>query len=99
MPSCLLALVALLTPRLVLVLLVAFTGFLGEAYQTVLWPLVGFFVVPLTTLAYAVAINWNHTVTGGYFVLVLLASLADLGALGGTGYRQRTFLFMQRRGM
>jgi len=40
--------------------------------------------MPLTTLAYAWAINSNGAVNGGYFAVVLLAALIDLGVIGGS---------------
>ncbi len=91
MPTCLFALMAFFTPRLVIILLTLFSNFLGYAYRGLLWPLLGFFFMPLTTLAYAAAINWSGNVTGGYFFMVLLAALADLGVLGG-GVRLRSLL-------
>ncbi len=36
---------------------------IGQAYQTNIWPILGFFLMPLTTLAYAWAVNANGTVT------------------------------------
>ena len=81
---CLLGALALLLPRFVLVLVWLFGGgWLGRAYQTVLWPLLGFFFMPLTTLAYAFAMNSNGSVSGFYMVLVVLAVLIDLGMIGG----------------
>ncbi|MEO0812459.1 MAG: hypothetical protein AAFY60_06315 [Myxococcota bacterium] len=85
---CLLALIALATPRFVIVLLVIFSDFIGSAYQTVFWPVLGFFFLPTTTLAYAAAIQWNGSVQGGYFAMVLIAALIDLGVIGG-GARAR----------
>ena len=98
--GCLLGCLALLTPRAVLVLVFLFSGFLGRAYDSTIWPLLGFFFMPLTTLAYAAAINWNEGVTGGYFVMVLLAALIDLGVVGGTGGNRRWWVAVdrQRRG-
>ncbi|OGQ77634.1 MAG: hypothetical protein A2289_06290 [Deltaproteobacteria bacterium RIFOXYA12_FULL_58_15] len=82
--ACLIALFALLTPRLVLLVVIILTDFVGRAYEGWLWPLLGFFFMPLTTLAYAAAINWNNgSVSGFYFFMVLLAALGDLGSLGG----------------
>jgi hypothetical protein len=49
----------------------------------VLWPLLGFFFLPLTMLAYAWAVNTNGTVTGIYLVVVIVAVLVDLGIVGG----------------
>jgi hypothetical protein len=82
---------ALFFPRLAIILLWLFSGYLGRAYETVLWPLLGFFFLPLTTLAYAWAVNTNGTVNGIYLVVVVLAVLIDLGLLGGgaeTGRRK-----------
>ncbi len=86
---CLVGCLALLLPRITIVLVVLFSDFIGRAYQTVLWPLLGFFFMPLTTLAYAAAINWHGQVTGGYFVMVLLAALVDLGFFGGARWGRR----------
>jgi hypothetical protein len=55
-----------------------------------LWPLLGFFFMPLTTLAYAWAINSGGSVQGLYLVVVVLAVLMDLGLLGsGEASRRR----------
>ncbi len=81
---CLLTSLALFTPRFVIVLLVIFGDFIGRAYEGTLWPLLGFFFMPMTTLAYAAAINWNGSVSGLYFVMVLVAALLDLGFIGGS---------------
>ncbi len=82
--GCLLALLALITPRVVIVLIFLFSGYLGSAYETVLWPVLGFIFFPLTTLAYAFAINSNGSVDGIYLVLVVVAVLIDLGSFGGS---------------
>lgn len=63
---CLVLILALFIPRVTLVLIWLFSNYLGRAYQTVLWPLLGFFFMPLTTLAYAWAMNANGSVAGGY---------------------------------
>jgi hypothetical protein len=84
---CLLTLPAIIVPRLVIVLLVIFSDWLGAAYETVLWPLLGFFFLPLTTLAYALAIHQAGAVRGWWTAVVVLAVLMDLGssASGGRG--------------
>jgi hypothetical protein len=87
---CILTIIALAFPRLVLFLVFFFSNYLGRAYQTTLWPLLGFFFMPLTTLAYAWAINSNASVEGLYLVIVVLAVLVDLGLLGsGEASRRR----------
>ncbi len=80
---CLIALFALFFPRVAIVLVVIFSDYIGAAYQTVFWPLLGFLFMPVTTLAYAWAINSNGSVSGGYLFVVILAVLLDLGILGG----------------
>lgn len=85
---CLLALLSLLAPRLVIILLAIFSSYLSSAYQTILWPVLGFFFMPFTTLAYAWAINSNGSVAGFYLAVVVVAVLFDLGSMGG-GYSQR----------
>ncbi len=80
---CLIALFALFFPRIAIVLVVIFSDYIGAAYQTVFWPLLGFLFMPVTTLAYAWAIHSNGSVSGGYLLVVMLAILIDLGILGG----------------
>ena len=80
---CLIGCLALVAPRFAIILVVIFSDYLGAAYQTVHWPLLGFFCMPLTTLAYAWAINENGSVSGIYLVVVVLAALMDLGIIGG----------------
>jgi hypothetical protein len=81
---------ALSAPRFAIVVVVIFSDYIGRAYETALWPLVGFFVMPLTTLAYAWAINSRGSVDGLQLVVVVLAALIDLGMLGGSeGERRR----------
>jgi hypothetical protein len=45
--------------------------------------------MPLTTLAYAFAVNSNGSVTGFYQVLVVVAVLVDLGLIGGSEVSRR----------
>lgn len=90
--SCLIGCLALFTPRLAIVVVVLFSDYLGRAYETTLWPLLGFLFMPLTTLAYAWAVNSNRTVTGIYLAVVVVAVLLDLGLVGGgaaAGRRRR----------
>lgn len=76
-------------PRLALALVFIFSNYLGHAYDTMIWPLLGFFFMPLTTLAYAWAVNTHGTVTGIYLVVVVIAVLMDLGLVGGSGASAR----------
>lgn len=86
---CLAALLALVSPRLALFVLWLFSDMLDRAYEGWLLPLVGFFLLPWTTLAYAVM--WDlgtRTVDGAEWLVVLLALVADLASYaGGRSYR------------
>ncbi|HLL86715.1 MAG TPA: hypothetical protein VK387_05350 [Thermoleophilaceae bacterium] len=86
MPGCLVAVLALISPRLALVVLWLFSDLLSAAFQSWLIPLIGFFVLPWTTLAYAGmwALGRGSAVTGFEWFLVVLAFVVDLGSyLGG----------------
>jgi hypothetical protein len=80
MPCCL-GLLALSAPRVVIVLVVFFSDYIGRAYATVLWPLLGFIFAPTTTLAYAFAMH-NGGARGLYLALIVIAVLIDLGSSG-----------------
>ena len=81
--GCLVVLVAITLPRFVMVVLWLFSDYLSHAYGTWLWPLIGFFVLPTTTLAYAIAQNRYHGVKGIGLALVILGVLVDVGVIGG----------------
>jgi hypothetical protein len=87
--GCLFALVALVTPRFILFILWLFTNYLNTAFSSGWWGLLGFFFLPTTTIAYAIAQNEFTTVTGGIeamgIVLIVLGVVIDVGMLGGSG--------------
>ena len=93
---CLVALIALAAPRLAIILLVLFSDYIGRAYQTVLWPLLGFLFAPYTTLAYAWAKNTNGTVDGIYLIVIIIAVLVDIGVLGGGASTRRERIIVKR---
>ena len=86
--GCLLAVLGLLTPRVVMVLLWLFTNYLSRAFETFIWPLLGFIFLPTTTLAYAVAQNSFDGLKGIGLLIFVLGVLLDFGLLGG-GARSR----------
>ena len=85
---CLLVLLAFFTPRIVLFLLWLFTNYLSRAYETALWPILGFFFLPATTIGYAIAQNELGGLNGLGIVAVVIGLAVDIGLLGG-GARQR----------
>jgi hypothetical protein len=68
---------------------VVFSDYIGRAYESVLWPFLGFLFLPLTTLAYAWAINSRGSVEGLQLVVVIIAVLIDLGLVGGSAARRK----------
>ena len=82
--GCLLALLALISPRLVLFILWIFSDVLSRAYDSWIVPLLGFFLLPWTTLTYAAFWDWGsgRHVTGFEWFFVVLAFLIDLGSYG-----------------
>ena len=95
---CLVGALAFFFPRIAIVLIVIFSNYIGSAYNTVIWPLLGFFVAPYTTLAYAWAMNSNGSVDGMYLVVVVVAVLLDLGVIGGGARSGQQRVVVRSRG-
>lgn len=85
---CLLGCLALVAPRLVIILLVIFGDYIGRAYESTIWPLLGFVFMPMTTLAYALAINENGALKGAFLAIFVVAILLDMGTAGGASHAQ-----------
>jgi hypothetical protein len=81
--GCLLTLFGLITPRLVMVVLWLFTNYLSRAFETFIWPLFGFFFLPTTTIAYAIAQNSFQGLRGVGLLIFVLGVLLDFGLIGG----------------
>jgi hypothetical protein len=92
---CLVGCLAIAFPRIALFLVWLFGGgYLGRAYPGALWPLLGFFFLPLTTLTFAFAVNSMGApgqVPPLGWLLVGLSVLADLGLLGRGGRDARRY--------
>jgi hypothetical protein len=87
---CLAVVLALISPRLALIVLALFSDILSRAFDSWLLPTIGFFILPWTTLAYGVM--WDigtHKVYGFEWFVVVLAFLVDLGSYGGTARGRR----------
>jgi hypothetical protein len=87
--GCFIALLALFSPRLALVAIWLFSDLLSRAFDSWFLPLLGFFLLPWTTLAYAVM--WStgtNEVSGFEWFIVVLAFLLDLGSYAN-GRRSR----------
>lgn len=62
-----------------------FGDLLSRAFDSWLVPLIGFFLLPWTTLAYAVMWSSSNEVQGFEWFIVVLAFLFDLGSHARSG--------------
>ena len=88
--GCLFLICFLAFPRVALLLLFFFSNYLDRAYHGLLLPLLGFFFLPLTTLAYAWMVNSGQPTAGINLLLLIVAVVIDLGGLGGGEYHRRS---------
>ena len=88
---CLAALLALISPRLAIVFVAIFSNILSRAFDSWLLPFLGFFLLPWTTLAYAVMWDAGTSgVEGIEWLFVILAFVIDLGSYT-SGRRARSY--------
>jgi hypothetical protein len=88
---CLFVFILLLFPRVALVLMWLFTNLLGRAYHGLIIPLIGFIFLPITTIAYALMVDYHVPIAGVNLVILIAAVLLDAGSHGGGAdyYRRR----------
>jgi hypothetical protein len=77
---CLVILLAFISPRLALFAIFLFSDLLSRAFDSWFVPFLGFFLLPWTTLAYAVMWSSSHEVAGFEWFIVGLAFVFDLGS-------------------
>ena len=87
---CLFALLALLTPRIVIVLLWFFSGWFHGVFPSILWPILGFIFLPTTLLWYVAVLHWF----GGHWTLwpvvgLVIALLIDMSPASSRKRRWR----------
>ncbi len=90
--GCCIAIVGMMAPRILLILVFVLTHWFSVAYQTWVWPLLGFLFMPYTTLAYMAAMLKNNgSLSGGWVALFIVAVILDAGHWGSGGvlHRQR----------
>lgn len=92
---CLVGCLALGFPRIALFLVWLFGDFyFTRAYGSFIWPLLGFFFLPLTTLAFAFGMNSlgpPGEVTPFGWLLVIVGLAGDLGLWRGGAHGARAF--------
>ena len=79
--GCLVVLFGFITPRFAVVMLWFFSNYMSRAYGGWLLPTLGFFFLPTTTIAYAIAQNSIHAQLGKT-IIVVLGVLVDVGVFG-----------------
>jgi len=83
--GCLFALLALITPRVVIVLVWLFTHWFRGVFDSVLWPLLGFIFLPTTLLWYTAVQHWF----GGQWTLGPVVGLVIALAIDVSPARRR----------
>ena len=86
---CLLALLALISPRLALIAMWLLSDLLSRAFESWVLPVLGFLLLPWTTLVFA--LMWTagaDGVSGFEWFVVVIAFLADLSSYAGSRRRR-----------
>jgi len=88
---CLFALVAGMFPRIAFgIYWIARPSVVNAAFGTFVWPILGFFLLPFTTLMYTILWTTNMSVSGWDWLWVGIALLLDLGHYGASAYGNRS---------
>lgn len=78
--GCLVPLLALISPRLALFVILVLTDWVGRAYDGWIVPVLGFFLLPWTTLAYTFMWGISPGVNGFEWFIVVLGFIVDIAA-------------------
>ena len=78
---CLFALIALISPRLGIIVLWAFTNYVQRTFDTWFWPLLGLIFLPWTTLMYLLVSAPVREISFWGWLFVGLGFLLDVSAL------------------
>jgi hypothetical protein len=89
MCGCIIALVAMLSPRFAIFLLWLFTDRMSVAFNSFWTGLLGFLLLPWTTLAWAVVYAPVRGVTGFGWFLVILGFVVDISSYVGSAQARR----------
>lgn len=75
---CFAVLLALLAPRVMMVVLWLFTRWFAGIFDNLIWPILGFLFLPTTTLWYTAVHNWWGGEWGGVQIVgLIIAVLID----------------------
>jgi hypothetical protein len=88
--GCLFALFAGFAPRIAFLVLWFFTDMVSDAFDTILWPLLGVIFLPFTSIMYVIVYDpVTAGLSGWGWFWVVFALLVDLGSYAGSGYSNR----------
>jgi hypothetical protein len=81
---CLFAIIALMAPRVVIVVLWFFTTWFQGIFDTLLWPILGFIFLPTSLLWYTAVQNWYGGEWGTVQIVgIVIALIIDVSPAGG----------------
>jgi hypothetical protein len=75
--GCVIAVIAFFIPRTTLFFIWLLTDWLKRAFDTTIWPLLGFFFFPYSTLSYMAAMLNDGRLSGAWLALFILAFFVD----------------------
>jgi len=87
--GCIVATIAMVMPRLAMILILIFKDWFSQAFDSVLWPVLGFLFMPYTTLAYMAAQVNAGELKGWWMALFIAAIVTDAGHWGGGRHAAR----------
>ncbi len=87
---CLVALLAIVSPRLAIIFVAIFTNRFVFAFDNWWLPTLGFLVLPWTTLAWVVLYQPFNGVVGFSWFIVILAFVIDIVSYATSANRRRT---------
>jgi hypothetical protein len=82
--GCIVLVLAVLAPRVALVLIFLLTDWFSQTFGSIIWPVLGFIFMPYTTLAWMGGML-SGGIQGGWALLLVLAVIVDLLHLAGGG--------------
>lgn len=83
--GCLIAILAVFTPRVALVIVWIFTPYVSRAFNHVfIWPFLGLLILPFTTLIYSLVYAPGTGVHGASWVWVGIGVFLDIAWHGGS---------------
>ena len=87
---CLVVIIVFGFPRVGFFLIWLLTDYMQMAFESRIWPLLGFFFLPYTTLCYMWAANaTHHRIDGGWVFLIVLGVFCDLASSGAARRKRR----------